>query len=214
MLTKKRIPLLLAIICCIEVSIYLWAVWTTTFDKSNFFAIEPEFIFDKSARIAARISSVLVFITLLMVGYYGLKKIYADEKKKDSFLILITLFTFNHLIHLLFVFLLFKSHGDPLNLDGPISVGGTVHGFITFVFIIVIPIILWSYKNLNRVLYFGIILHLFNVSCFINKTFWSKVKLPDYPGYHNQFGIVVITAACLYILYRVYLENRRNAPAN
>jgi hypothetical protein len=90
MLTKKTIPLLIATICCLEVLIYLWANWTTTFDKSNFFAIEPQFVFDKCARIAGRISSVLILIPLLMVGYYGLKEIYRDEKKKDSFRILIT----------------------------------------------------------------------------------------------------------------------------
>ena len=208
MLTKKRIPLLIAIICCIEVLIYLWAVWTTSFDKSNFFAIEPEFVFDKCARIAGRVSSVLILITLLMVGYYGLKKIYGDEKKRDSFLILITLFTINHLIHLLFVFLRFRSH------TATISIAANLHGFITFIFIIIVPFILLTNKNLNRFLYLGIILHLFNISYFINKTFLGKVKPPDHSAYHNQFGIVVITVACLYILYRVYLENRRNAAAN
>lgn len=214
MLTIKRIPLLIALICCIEVSIYLWAVWTTTFNMSNFFAIQPEFVFDKCARIAGRVSSVLILISLLMVGYYGLKKIYADDKKKDSFLILITLFTLNHLIHLLFVILRFKSHGESIIIGGPINVGGTIHGVITFSFIVIVPFILWTYKHLNKLLYFLIILHLFNISCFIIKTFLGKVKPPDHPAYHNQFGIVIISSACLYILYRVFLENKRNEPAN
>ena len=209
MLTKKRIPLLIASIFCIEVFIYLWAVWTTTFDMNNFFAIEPQFVFDKCARLAGRVSAVLILLTLLVVGYYGLKKIYGDEKKKESFLILITLFAVNHLIHLLFVILRFNSHDETLSLSGPINVGGTIHGIFTFTSILIIPVILWTYKNLNRLLYWGIILHLFSVSCFINKTFLGKVKPPDHPAYHNQFGVVLITAACLYILYRVYLENRR-----
>ncbi len=208
MLTKKRIPLLIALICCIELSIYLWAVWTTSFDMNNFFAITPEFIFDKCARNAGRISSFIFLISLLMVGYYGLKKIYADDKKKDSFLILITLFSFNHLIHLLFVILRYRSHGESITLSGPIEVGGIIHGFITFIFIIIIPFILWSFKYLNKLFYFVIILHLFNISCFIIKTFSGKVKPPDHPAYHNQSGIVIITAACLYILYRVYQENK------
>jgi hypothetical protein len=204
MLTKNRIPLLIAFICCIEVLIYVWAVWTASLNKSNFFAIEPEFIFDKCARNAGRISAAIILVTLLMVGYYGLKEIYRDDKKKDSFRVLITLFTLNHLIHFLFVFLRFKSHAAPL------TIGANLHGFITFIFIIIVPFILWTYKNLNRVLYWGLILHLFNISYFINKTFLGKVNPPDHPAYHNQFGIVVITAACLYILYRVFLENKRN----
>ena len=205
MLTKKRIPLLIALIFCIEVLIYLWAAWTATLDRSNFFSIESEFIFAKCARNSGRVSSAIILITLLMVGYYGLKEIYLDDKKKDTFRILITLFTVNHLIHFIFVFLNFKSISKPLNI------GDNIHGFITFMFIIIIPFILWTNKNLNKLLYIFIILHLFNVSYFINKTFLGKVK-PDHPAYHNQFGIVVITAACLYILYRVFRENKRNSP--
>jgi len=214
MLTKKRLPLLIALICCIELSIYLWATWTSTLDWNNFFVIQSDFIYDKCARLAGRVSSFIIFITLLMVGYYGLKKIYGDEKKKESFLILITMFTCNHLIHLLFVILRFRSHGESLALNGPIEIGGTIHGIISFTSIVIIPIILWKYKNLSKPIYFIIILYLLNISSFIVKTFLSKVKPPEHPAYHNQFGIAIISAACIYILFRVYIENKRNAPEN
>ena len=207
MLTKKRIPLLIAFIFCFEAVIYLWAVWTASLDRSNFFSITEEFIFDKCARNSGRVSSAIILVTLLMVGYYGLKNIYRDDKKKDAFRILITLFAINHLVHFFYVYQNFKHHAMVL------SIVENLHGFITFICIIILPFILWSVKNLNRVLYFGIILHLFNVCYFINKTFLGKVK-PDHPAYHNQFGIVVITAACLYVLYRVFRENKRISPAN
>jgi hypothetical protein len=212
MLTQKRMPLLIALICWVEISIYVWAAWTSTLDKSNFFGIEPEFIFDKCARLAGRVSSVIILITLLMVGYNGLKRIYGDEKKKESFLILITLFTCNHLIHLLFVILRFRSHGESISLNGPINIGGTLHGAITFASIVIIPFILWNHKYLNKLLYFVIILYLLNISSFIVKTFLGKVKPPGHPAYHNQLGIVLITSACIYILFRVYQERNRNAP--
>jgi hypothetical protein len=95
----------------------------------------------------------------------------------------------------------------------PLSIAHNKHGFITFILILIIPIILWTYKKLNRLLYLVLILHLFNVSYFICETFLGKVK-PDHPAYHNQFGIVVITAACLYILYRIFRENRLTSQAN
>jgi hypothetical protein len=209
MLTKKRMPLFLALICCIEVSIYLWAVWTSALDENNFFAIQSEFIFDKCARLSGRISTVLILITLSMVGFFGLKKIYDEDEKRNSFLILLSLFTFNHLIHLLFVLLRFKSHGESINLIEPVHIGGSMHGFITFTFIVIIPFILWNYKHLNKLLYFLIILHLLNISSFIIKTFLGKVNPPEHPAYHNQLGIFLITAACFYILYRVYIENKR-----
>jgi hypothetical protein len=213
MLTTKRLPLLIASIWLIELLIYLWATWTSTLDKSNFFAIEPEFIFDKCARNAGRISTGIILAALLLFGYYGLKEIYSDEKKKQAFLVLISLFSANHLIHLLFVFLRFKSHGQSIDLAGPVHIGGPMHGVFTFMLLIIIPFILWYYKQLNGLLYFVIIFHLLNISSFIIKTFLGKVKPPEHPAYHNQFGVVAISAACFYVLYRVYVENYRNSQA-
>jgi hypothetical protein len=206
MLTKKRIPLLIALICCIEIIIYAWAVWTATLDRSNFFAIESKFIFAKAARNSGRVSAAIFLITLLMVGYYGLKEIYREEKKKDAFQILISLFLVNHLIHFVFLYLNFQTHSKPLITDG------NARGIVTFIFIVLAPFILWTYKSLNKLLYFAIILHLFNVSYFMNITFLSKIKPAD-PAYHDQFGIVALIAALLYILYRVFQENKPNSPA-
>src|ERR1017187_2055862 len=104
--TKKRIPLYIAIICCLEVVIYFWAVWRT----------ETEFIFNKCARNSGRVSSAIILIVLVMVGYYGLKKIYLDDKKKDSFRILITLFAINHLVHFFYVYQSFKHHSLELSV--------------------------------------------------------------------------------------------------
>ncbi|MFZ4796876.1 MAG: hypothetical protein ACOYMA_05240 [Bacteroidia bacterium] len=204
MITKKRMPLLIAIICGLEVLIYLWSAWTSTFQSSNYFAIGPETIFDKCARLSGRISSVIMLISMLFVGYNGLKQIYRNEKKLDTFRVFITLFTFNHLIHFLFVFLRFKNNHATINI------GENLQGFITFICIVTIPFILWTFKQLNWVLYLAIILHLFNVSYFMNKTFLSKIS-PEHPAYHNQFGIVVLTAACIFVLYSVYSDYKRNA---
>jgi hypothetical protein len=206
MLTRKQMPLLIALIFCIEALIYLWAAWTATLVRSNFFAIESQFIFAKAARNSGRVSAAIFLVTLLMVGYYGLKEIFPDEKKKDTFRILMTLFVVNHLIHFIYLYLNFRCHEKPL------MTSANEHGFFTFIFIIIAPVILWTNINLNRVLYFAIIIHLFNVTYFMNKTFWSKVK-PSDPAYHDQFGIVAMTAACLYILYRIFQENKRSVPA-
>lgn len=197
MLTKNRIPLLIALVCCLELIIYLWAVWTT----------DAEFVFNKCARNSGRASSAILLVILLMIGYYGLKRIYRDDQKRDTFLILMTLFTINHFIHFFYVSLNFKSHDLALNI------GENKHGFITFICILLVPIVLWTSKRLNKLLYFAIILHLVNVSYFICETFLSKVQ-PGKPAYHNQLGIAVITAAILYMLYRVFRENRPSSRAN
>jgi hypothetical protein len=195
MLTKKRIPLLIALICCLEAAIYQWAVWTT----------DPEFVFNKCARNSARASSVIILVILLMIGYYGLKGLYADARKKDAFRVLMTLFTVNHFIHFLYVFLTFKSHAST------VTIGDNKHGFVTFIFILLAPVVLWWYSRLNKLLYAAIILHLINVCYFICETFLSKVQ-PGHPAYHNQLGIVVLSAAILYVLYRAVRENKRRSP--
>lgn len=212
MLRKSKLPLLVVLIVCLELVIYFWAVWTSTLGKDNFFAIEPEFIFDKSARNSGRISSFINIAILLMIGLYGFKKIYADEKKKDTFRILITLFAVNHLTHFFFVFQNFKHHSMELSLSE------NLHGFITFIFILIVPLILWLIHKLNFLFFAAISIHLFNVSYFIVKTFYSKVK-PDKPAYHNQLGIAITTLACLYVLYsffREYLQNKatHKSPIN
>lgn len=210
MLTRKRLPYSVALILILELSIYLWSVWTSTLDPDSFFAIEPQFIWDKCARLAGRVSTAIFLITLLMVGYFGLKKIYGDAQKKESFLALITLFTCNHLIHLLFVVLRFRGHGESLGLDGPVTLGGMLHGAITFASIVVVPILLWNVKQLSKPLHFIVILYLLNVSSFIVKTFFDKVAPPEHPAYHNQLGIALIIAGCMYVLYRTFVENRQS----
>lgn len=209
MLTKTRLPLLIALVIALELIIYLWSAWTSTFEPGNFFAIQSPFIFDKAARIAARISAVILLALLLMIGKSGLKNIYAVPHRKEAFLVLLTIFTINHLVHLIFVLLRFYHHGESLTLSGPVDIGGTIHGIITFASIIGIPVILWMYQKLTKHLYVIILLHLFNISSFVVKTFSGKVNPPEHPAYHNQLGIVVITAVWAYILYKVYGENRR-----
>lgn len=189
MFTKNKLPFLIVLVFCLEALIYLWASYTT----------ESEFIFDKCARNSGRTSSFLNLSILLMIGYYGFKKIYLDKKKKDIFRILITLFAINHLVHFFYVFQNFKHHTMEL------SVAENMHGSITFMFILIVPITLWLLNNLSKVLYTTLTIHLFNVSYFIMKTFYSKVK-PDKPAYHNQLGIVLTCAALIYILYRVFRE--------
>lgn len=41
------------------------------------------------------------------------------------------------------------------------------------------------------------------------KTFLSKIKLPESPAYHNQFGIFILSFASIYLLYRTYIENKK-----
>jgi len=48
-----------------------------------------------------------------MVGFYGLKYIFVDEKKKDTFRILITLFAINHLIHFFYLYNNFMARSLP-----------------------------------------------------------------------------------------------------
>lgn len=189
MLTKSRLSLNILLILLIECLIYFWAFWTT----------ETDFIFDKCARNSGRASSAIILLVLLMIGFYGLKKIFNDIKKRETFQSLMILFSINHLIHFFFVFNNFQSHS--LNL----KISENLHGFITFISIISIPIIILVFKKLNIFIYAVIILYLFNTSYFIMKTFYSKITM-ERPAYHNQFGILIISLSLVYIIYRILRE--------
>ncbi|NOQ71026.1 MAG: hypothetical protein GQ574_03430 [Crocinitomix sp.] len=191
-------PLLLALLLCLEGIIYLWAVWTVE---------DPDFIFEKCTRNSGRVSAALNLMILVMVGYYGLKKMYAHERLKNTFWKLMTLFAVNHIIHFFYIFKNFKSKEVELVLSE------NKHGIITFVFILLFPIILWSYKKLNKILYIAIILHLFNATSFMIKTFYGKIK-PEKPAYLHQIGIGIMCAVLVYILYRVLRENKKDARLN
>jgi DMSO/TMAO reductase YedYZ heme-binding membrane subunit len=197
MLKSYRLPLLIAFIFALEGIVYLWANWTT--DDSNF-------VFAKCARNSGRASAALNLIILIMVGYYGLKKIYADHKEKDVFRILITLFAINHLVHFFYVYQNFKSISEPLVLSHHI------HGIITFIFILLVPMLLWTSKNLSKVFYIVLIIHLFNTTYFMIDTFYGKIINDPRPAYLHQFGIAIMIAALLYILYRIFRENKQDSP--
>jgi hypothetical protein len=196
MLMKRRIPLFLVMVFCLEAIIYFWAVWTT----------EAEFVFDKCARNSGRVSSMLNLLILVLIGHFSFKRIYEDEHKKNTFRILLSLFAINHLIHFFYVFQSFRSHSWDL------SVSENLHGLITFIFIMIIPVLVWMKEKGGKLFFIALTLHLFNVSYFIMKTFYSKVQ-PDKPAYHNQFGILVTIAALFYVLFSFFREYRQRNHA-
>ena len=187
---KVKLPILISLIVILNLLIYFWA----------YFTIQPsETIFAECARNSGRTSAAINLILLLMLGYYGLKTIYRDKFKMKAYQILIILFTVNHLIHLLFVFQNFKLQEMELN------VSENIHGFLTFICLILIPIIIFSYKNLSKVLYSLTLIHFFNITYFISISFYARYK-PEDDAYLHRIGILVMITAMLYILYRVIIE--------
>ena len=134
MLKKFRIPLLIALIISIELAVYLWAVWTVN---------DIDYIFEKCARNSGKYSAGLNLLILFMLGRYGLIKIYKSQRKKENFKILISLFAINHLIHFFYISQNFRSKVMEIDMSD------NIHGIITFVLIMVIPVFFWSFKNLN-----------------------------------------------------------------
>ncbi len=158
-----------------------------------------DLVLAKCARNSARTSAAINLLTLFFLGYFGLKIIYKDEYKKNVFRILITLFAVNHLIHFFFVSQLYD-----LRLM-QVEISHNLHGFITYLSILLLPLILWVFKNLNRLLYTIILLHIFNVTYFICISFYGRYKPID-PAYLHRLGILIMIGTVIYILYRVYRE--------
>jgi|688.fasta_scaffold24802_5 hypothetical protein len=192
MFTTRKLPTLLVLLLSLEAVIYLWALATT----------EPEFVFDKCARNSGRVSSLINLMILLMLGHVGFERIRGVASRWDALRVLITLFAVGHVVHLAFVALNFHHHGLVL------SMVEQLHGTITFVFLLAAPVALWSVREPKPWWNILLIIHLINVSFFIMKTFYSKIT-PDRPAYHNQLGIVVTSAAIVYVLYRAARQLRQ-----
>lgn len=182
--------MLIAFIFILNGLIYLTAMLTIK---------DPDLIFGECARNSGRTAAAINLVILLMIGHFGLKFIYNDENKKYIFRVLISLFAVNHLIHFFFVTQNFKSY------DKILSISEQFQGFITFQFLLITPFILWSIPKLTRLLYFYTLLHLFNVTYFIAKSFYGRYK-PEDPAYLHRLGVLVMIGALLYILYREYRD--------
>lgn len=134
-----------------------------------------------------------------MVGHFGLKTIHAEEGKKNAFRMLLTLFAVNHLFHFYFV----SHYFTDQHMD--LAISHNIHGFITYMFVMFIPVVLWTRKKMTRVLYYTLILHLFNVTYFICITFYARYKPVD-PAYLHRLGILVMIGALLNMLRKAYLQ--------
>ncbi len=187
---KFSLPLLIALVFILNCLIYLRAVMTIE---------DANLIFGECARNSGRTAAAINLTILLMVGHIGLKSIYRKESNKDLFRNLISLFAINHLIHFYFVTQNFRSYELELNISGQLQ------GFITFIFLLITPVILWTIPKLNKTLYFYILLHLFNVTYFIAKSFYGRYKPVD-PAYLHRLGILVMISAVIFILYREYKD--------
>lgn len=193
----RRLSFLIVGLLLLEVLIYIWALYTT----------EADFVTDKCARNSGRVSSLLHFTALIVIARSGLSKVFTGHELFNALRALLTLYTLNHLIHLFHVVRNFRHHHLELSL------AENLHGAITFGCILLVPVILWSSLRWNRWWITLLVLHLCNVSWFIMETFWSKVK-PEHPAYHNQFGMWVIGATTIVVLFRLmqYLLDRRSLP--
>ncbi|MFT6167700.1 MAG: hypothetical protein ACJASF_002400 [Vicingaceae bacterium] len=80
-----------------------------------------------------------------------------------------------------------------------------LHGFITFVLVLLFPLFTWKVKQLSKLTYTIIILHFFNTTYFLILTFYGRIK-PERPEYMHQAGILIMIGALLWILFRVYKE--------
>lgn len=190
MLTKTKLPLLIALVLFLNVLIYFRAAATI---------VPTDWVFGECARNSGRTSALINLILLFMLGHYGLKAIFRNNRKLEAFRVLLILFAVNHLIHFFFVSQNFRVQFMDLNLSS------NIHGFITFILVILVPIVVWRAKQLTNVLYYGIILHIINVTYFIAITFYGRYK-PEDPAYLHRIGVVVMVGAVLYLLYRVHAE--------
>lgn len=167
--------------------------------------IEPVHqIFAECARNSGRTSAAINLLTLLMIGYFGLKTIYNDARLKSILLWLVTLFAVNHLIHFFFVAQNFEmNHMD-------LTAAENLHGVILYICLVALPFLTYFVKKLNIWMYLFTILHLFNATYMIGITFYGRYKPGIDEAYLHRIGVAVMLGAIALVIYRVFSE--RNKP--
>ena len=190
MSTIKKLLFFIVIILVLNILIYWRALVTLEFDN---------LVFAECARNSGRTSAALNLTMLMMIGFYGSKRIFMNPAKVSTFRILATLFTVNHLVHFFFVSLNFKSQHTPLEISE------NIHGFVTFISIILFPFAVWTIKSINTTFGILIVIHLTNVTFLISKTFYGRYNHED-PAYLHRIGVLVMIGAVLYMLYGTLKE--------
>lgn len=187
---KVRLLLLILLTLFLNLIIYWRALLTIE---------DADLVFAECARNSGRTSAAINLVLLFGIGYWGLGKIYSQNHTRFLLRTLFTLFAINHLIHFLFVSQNFEH--QFLELD----ISHNIHGFVTFLCLLIVPVLLWSFRTLSKILHYALILHLINVTYFISDTFYGRVNEED-PAYLHRIGVLIMIGAVIYMIYRMFKE--------
>ena len=190
MLFNLKPRLYIFLIVLLNIVIYITALSTETADR----------VFAECARNSGRTAAAINLILLFLIGHFGLKTIYKEGLKLNLFRLFITLFAVNHLIHFFFVYQNFNWQKMELN------VYDHLHGFITFISLILLPIIVYKFKRLSKFLYCYLVIHFFNATYFIGISFYARYKPGIDEAYLHRVGIFLMILALLYVAFRVVVE--------
>jgi hypothetical protein len=190
MLRNKKIQLFILLIILLNIGIYFTALSTETADR----------VFAECARNSGRTAAAINLFLLFFIGHFGLKTIYSDHNKLKLFKLFITLFAINHLIHFFFVFQNFKWHQMDLN------VYNHLHGFVTFISLLTLPMVVNRFKRLSRLLHLYLVIYFFNVTFFIGISFYARFKPGIDEAYLHRTGILLMIAALFYVVFRVIVD--------
>jgi hypothetical protein len=193
MLTKLKPQLFISLIVVLNIGIYFTAELTESADR----------IFAECARNSGRTAAAINLILLFLIGHYGLKSIYMNRTKLKLFKLLITLFAVNHLIHFFFVYQNFNWQKMELNIYD------NLHGFLTFLSLIVLPIAVYKLNRLSKTFYYLLLVYFFNVTYFIGISFYGRYKPGIDEAYLHRIGILIMIFALFYVIFRVFAEGMR-----
>lgn len=140
-MSKKSI-----VVAFIVLVIWEFAMYQLALGISNVETIK----YQLAARYSARTSFVIIAALLLWIGISGLKRIYSDDRRRSIFLLTVSAFAINHLLHFIFIVLNYQANGLSL-----FSVKNTF-GAIGYVMLSVAPIYLSSKERLTPSLYLQI----------------------------------------------------------
>ena len=89
-----------------------------------------------------------------------------------------------------------------------------LHGFITFISLIALPIIVYKLNRLSKIFYYLLIIYFFNVTYFIGISFYGRYKPGIDEAYLHRIGILIMIFALIYVVFRIFTEGIEERKAD
>jgi hypothetical protein len=191
---KNKLMLFSGVVMVLEIAIFFWVDYISTADY---------LVYQLAARYSGRLSFMIFAGMMLFTGIVGLKQIFKTERLKSFFIILLSLFSVNHVLHFYFLAMSHLEQNETLLIPKNI-IGGTA-----YILLILSPFYLFK-REMTTKIYWSVqsFLFLLTVIFFVSYLRRFMIEFPQ-PTHIGVLYSIITTIGLLVFLngYKVFKES-------